>query len=297
MSYGVYVYSKSPKILDRKDLREKMNSHGRDVLFQKGYSDAKVAVEGPMEDEIIVGWRPGQNSLEDVRRLIESNDASGLDDLYANQTLVGCEIWVECPYELPESELEDMAEYKSPEELEIVRTAKSHYSISTSAGRTPASFEFQEYVARSIAELTDGWVEDPQSGESGTADEISTPMPWQKSISPPQEERRPWLAITVYAISAVVSLLALILGWHPDNPLSLVFLIPLVLCPLVALGLYRANQSARILALGISIFQVIMGLVAVIYRGLSSEALVYITVSVLVIRELLSEEVKAYFAY
>lgn len=293
MSYGLHVYSKSAEILRRESLREKMNSRGWDVLFQQGFAHPAVAVDGPMEDEVIVGWRSGECSLERARGLIESSDSRALDELYRNQTLVGSEIWVECPYEIDPQELEDMAEFKSPEELGIVRSAKSHYSVSTAAGRTPASLEFQEHVARSIAELTQGWVDDPQSGESGTADEIAAPTPWQETVRA-AAGRRPWYSIAVYTLFGAMGVLSAILGRSPLEPKNWYVGVLLVL-GVVAVGLYKAKQWARAAAIGLSGILLALGILTLVSTGITLHKVILTAVHVSVVLELLSTEARAYF--
>lgn len=293
MSYGINVWSKSEKILDRKQIREKMRGYGWEILFQQGFSSPTIAVEGPVEDEIIVGWRPDDTDFEHVRRAIESSDRRALDFLYESEALVGCEIWVENPYDIDPGELEEMAEHKSPEEIEIIRAARSRYSVSTSAGQGPDSMEFQEYAARSIAELTDGWVEDPQSGESGTVDEIGMPTPWQGPAEA-SGGRTPWYSIALYSLFAVMGLLAFALGRYPLSPSSWLPAI-FFLLGVVAFGLYQRAPWARIAGLGISAFLLILSLTRLVSDGVNLDRLIPILIHGAIIRELLDPEVRAYF--
>ncbi len=294
MSYSVNVYSASRDTLSRESLRTKMNSCGWDILFQQGYfGNATVAVAGPMQNEVIVGWRTGKVSPDSVCDAIEGGDSSTLHRLYTDQILAGCEMWVECPYEIAPSELEEMAEYKAPEEIASIRRAKSRYAATTSAGRSSVSVEFQEHVARSIAELTDGWLENPETGEVGMPGRIPIPTPQQEALCT-ETSRRPWYTIACYSIFAAMGLLALTLGRHPLNPKNWLLAV-FVLLGAVAFGLYRANRWAWTAAIGLSGVLTIAGLLTLLSRGVSLHTLIPVLIHVSIIRELLSSEVRARF--
>ena len=170
MSYDLFIYSDNDKAVAKEELKSELEKQGWKIAFLSGSADAILKAQGPMEESVVVaGWDADDKEVAQFEALASQGNIRELMKLAGeSEAAVGCVVYVTIPYDYAAGydveELEEFKEMNSPDYIEAVSKAKSHYYVRTAAGRSPLSFDYQEQVWRVIGDLAGGLIEDPQEG-------------------------------------------------------------------------------------------------------------------------------------
>ena len=163
MSIAFYIFSPNHAAPSKDTITQALHLKGWHVVFVEG-REMKESTARILDYALLYGARSAK-LLAQLKDLLRTGDEAAMDGLFENEEAAGCEISVKAPFDAREGYGEDGLEEFPHEVLEQVASGKSHYCIRTSAGRSRTSFDLQEAVWKSVGQLVDGLLEEPQMGE------------------------------------------------------------------------------------------------------------------------------------
>lgn len=169
MSLDLYVHCKSPRPLSIEQLSAALVAHGIGAAIFEDYLEYKPAVGGPIKSCTILGWKQESFDLIRLTELLSGGDKKRLAPLFAKEVLAYANVAAMDSAEYYQNFGEDYPDSLAGEIdqqfLDFMKLSNTVYEIETSAGRTELSWRFQMAVCCTIAELTEGLIEEPQMGE------------------------------------------------------------------------------------------------------------------------------------
>lgn len=168
MSIEFYVYSPLNLPLQGADLIRLLADGGWEAYLLESGTPLTVAKSGQLENPIVVGCRR-DGDIAKLKVAVESGSEPELEALLQGGYAASCVVYSTCPWKLDqeydEEELEEFVESVGTAGRKLLKSARSHYTVRTSAGRSDLSFALQDATWQCIGLLSKGLMEDPQSDE------------------------------------------------------------------------------------------------------------------------------------
>jgi hypothetical protein len=178
LSYDLWVDTLREDVVGKEELEHHLNAKGWQVrylapdAFLSSATQTILPAQGPLEEEAtLIGWKTQDKDAAFLDLLFAERDMRKLEAFFAeSMAFGGCGVSVSHPdpsdSRYSEEQLTNVEKTDGKQTADILRGAKTHYYLHTSAGRSLLAFEFQRAVWLCIGELTDGLVSDPQEGHS-----------------------------------------------------------------------------------------------------------------------------------
>lgn len=291
MSCDFFVYSESGQAVSRSELTSAMRAVGWDIVFVDDFHKMSLAQgDRVSEYEIIVGWETDPEVAAKVQGLLANRDREGLEKLFEEMTLGGCEIYVN-ENERDEDE-ECIPDDIRPDHRRALENAKLSYYLRTAAGRSPLSFVLQDVVWRAIGKVTRGLVEDPQTGKYCFAHELPPPNTVAEVFSA-LKPQIPWSVIQWHFAIAAVGLAFGITGRIPV-PRYWLFGI-MCIYGLLAYGLSLGHKWVWQVAVVLSIVVIVLSGYGGLFGGLGFAAIPIIAFNAYLLYQLLLFDTRLYY--
>jgi hypothetical protein len=160
MSYDFVVYLPEHRTIQRSTLATELAGLGWVARFIEPHTGLRRA-DGLIEYDIVLACPRGSIDEAELDHAIEGG-ADSIDRFAERAPIGSCAVGVEDDFSVDPEMLNEPLDGRV---MEALRAARSRYEISTSAARTKQSFPLQDAVARAIAALLGGLLEDPQSSD------------------------------------------------------------------------------------------------------------------------------------
>lgn len=168
MSYDFYIFSQQPPCVMRDQLVVALAKFGFESEVYEEIRTPKL-IEGELVGYCtILGWRKESLERAALMSALRSTDHTLRDKLFEDEVLAYTNVYVCSAYEfLANYEVDYFVRDENQANSEMITAAKSAkqvYEVSTSAGRSTFSLLFQSALCKTIADLSEGIIEDPQAG-------------------------------------------------------------------------------------------------------------------------------------
>lgn len=168
MSLDLYVHCKSTRRLTAAQLTAALAASGIGAAIFEDYINYKPAKAGPIKLCTILGWKQESFDLTRLTEILSGDHKKRLARLFAKEVLAYAHVLAmdaaEYYQSFGEDYLDSLAGKIDQQFLDFMRLSNTVYEIATSTGRTDLSWRFQMAVCCTIAELTEGLIEEPQMG-------------------------------------------------------------------------------------------------------------------------------------
>lgn len=118
-------------------------------------------------DSVALGWHVSSSDSELVSDCLFRKNEPAVNALYDQDTIGSVAIFVDNNYKANPAALDEMKRISKATDKVIDRVSRSdlQYTLRTAAGRNALSLQLQEEIWRSLGSLTEGVLENPQTGK------------------------------------------------------------------------------------------------------------------------------------
>lgn len=169
MSLDLYVHCKSAMRLTTEQLSAALAADGIGSAIFEDSVKYKPADVGPITSCTILGWLPSQFDSAHLTELLNAGDKRRLHQLFAKDIVGYANVYsydaAEHYATFGDDYLDSLSGEVDQQFVAFLKSSKRVFEIQTSSGRSDFSWRFQMQVCRTIAELSNGLIEEPQMGE------------------------------------------------------------------------------------------------------------------------------------
>lgn len=169
MSLDLYVHGKSSRRLTTEQLSAALAARGIGAAIFEDHLNFNPAPAGPIKFCTILGWKQESFDLTRLTEILSGEGTKLLAPLFAKEVLAYANVAAmdaaDYYQNFGEDFLDSLAGEIDQQFLDFMKLSNTVYEIQTSAGRSELSWRFQMAVCCTIADLSEGLIEEPQMGE------------------------------------------------------------------------------------------------------------------------------------
>lgn len=176
MGVDLNVFSPHEAVLTSEEFRQELRSQGWEVRFviDQPKPELEPAPEGPLTEVLdVMGWPTSSDKGTQVAEAIDRRDLIALQALYDEGVVGTCGYGVVCHFVYEEEfdgeefddEEEEEGEPTDATYLEVIKQAKTKYTLRVRVRSSNQSYKFLNVVWEAIGRLKEGLLMDPQSWE------------------------------------------------------------------------------------------------------------------------------------
>ncbi len=169
MSLDLYVHCKSSRPLTTGQLSAALAEHGIGAAIFEDHLNYNPAPAGPIKFCTILGWKLESFDLTRLTEILSGEGKKRLAPLFAKEVLAYANVAAMDASEyypnVGEGYPDSLAGEINRQFLDFMKLSNTVYEIQTSAGRSDFSWRFQMAVCCTIADISEGLIEEPQMGD------------------------------------------------------------------------------------------------------------------------------------